>query len=74
MLLLPCSRGRAGFWIVKRAASTCCRPGVRPFDQTRWGARSVRPLNSFHTSRNARPDDPIITEVLRLTIMLLRML
>jgi hypothetical protein len=42
MLLLPCSRGRAGAWIVKRAASTCYRPGVRPFDQMRRGARFRR--------------------------------
>src|ERR1700687_4955602 len=68
MLLLPCSRGRAGAWVVKRAASTCYRPGVRPFDQRRRGARSRRPSKTFHTSRNARLDDLIIAEVPRLTI------
>src|SRR6476469_6783005 len=62
MLLLPCLRGRAGAWIVKRAASTCYRPGVRPFDQTRRGARSRRPYKTSHKPRNARLDYPIITD------------
>src|SRR5262245_59388525 len=61
MLLLPCSRGRAGAWIVKRAASTYYRPGVRPFDQTRRGARFRRSSKTFHKPRNARLDD-LITE------------
>ena len=67
MLLLPCSRGRAGAWIVKRAASTCYRPGVRPFDQTRRGARFRRSRKTSHKPRNARLAD-LISEAPRLTI------
>lgn len=62
-MLLPCSRGRAGAWIVKRAASTCYRPGVRPFDQNEAGCEIPTAVKGLPIPRNARLDDLIITEI-----------
>jgi len=47
----------AGAGIVKRAASTYYRPGVRPLWATRRGARFRRSQETFHKSRIARPAD-----------------
>ena len=43
--------------------------GVRPFHQTRRGARSRRPLKTYHKPRNARPDGLILIKAPRLTIL-----
>src|SRR6185436_20692949 len=69
-LVVRCNRGchdspalvleaGVGAWIVKRAASTDYRPGVRPLQSTRRGARFRRPHGTYHRPRNARLADLI---------------
>jgi len=43
-----------GAWIVKRAASTDYRPGVRPLQSNEAGCKIPTVARTSHKSRNAR--------------------
>ena len=51
----------AGAWIVKRAASTYYRPGVRPLQSNEAGCEIPTVAKTSHKPRNARLAD-LITE------------
>ena len=63
MLLLPCSLGRARSWIVKRAASTCYRPVVRPFDLNEARCEIPTVSKTSHKPLNALLISSIITDL-----------
>src|SRR3954453_4790904 len=70
MKIVRCNRGchdspalvleaGVGAWIVKRAASTDYRPGVRPLQSNEAGCEIPTAARTYHRPRNARLADLI---------------